>query len=65
MLYPIELRLVGQSTLLCDRPDPGGDPDLFFTSREAYARGPLLRGGIRMDYQCDSGGIKPLEATAL
>ena len=48
-----------------DRPQPGRSVGLVLTSHGAYARGPLLRGGPRMDQQRDSVWIEPLEATAL
>ena len=48
-----------------DRPHAGRGARVVLTSHGAYARGPLLRGGTRMDHQRDSGWIEPLEATTL
>ena len=48
-----------------DRPHAGRGARLVLTSHGAHARGPLLRGGTRMDHQRDSCWIEPLEATAL
>ena len=48
-----------------DRPQAGRGAGLVLTSHGSYARGPLLRGGTRMDHQRDSVWIEPLEATAL
>ena len=48
-----------------DRPQTGRRAGLVLTSHGTYARGPLLRGGTRMDNKSDSVWIEPLEATAL
>ena len=48
-----------------DRPHAGGGVGLVRASHGPYARGPLLRGGTRMDHQRDSDWIDPLESSAL
>ena len=48
-----------------NRPHAGRGADLVLTGHGAYARGPVLCCGTRMDHQRDTDWIEPLEATAL